>query len=522
MRCGPLRRLAAASLGLVAVALVLAGCATPADATWTPPAWSLPAAVRVTAPAPLDPASVANLTGQRIRNDAVGIAARWSLLPGSQALNGRLAGLVKDAVTARATATKTRYTPAVFPTSAGLGDRGCVRGSTLRPAAEVLTDPALGPAGPSGTAVTCDIVTAIGPFLGERMRVVTGDPAHVASDASTLLYTNVATGEVTLAAQLWTAAAPAELWDDVVDAMRRDAGSLSLATIAPPDQAGAAAIRAALASTVAAPDGSLVITLPPGFTAPELVALGLPPTTESTSIAVGPSASGPLTTPFARQLVEAAGQAFAAPAAVPAGAESVDCTLVPCVAMTYDDGPSDLSSAILDAAAKHHASVTFFWMGEKAAQYAGTIKRAVAEGHLVENHTWNHPHLTTLSPAAVTKQIKDTQAALATAAGVTPKAFRPPYGQYNPGVLAAAGLPAILWDYDTLDWQGPADSVLIDRAVNGPSVGSIVLQHDIQAVTGRVVGTVYDGLADRGFTLVNVQQLLGGKLPASGIVKSGR
>jgi peptidoglycan-N-acetylglucosamine deacetylase len=306
--------------------------------------------------------------------------------------------------------------------------------------------------------------------------------------------------------------------------MRRAAGSLSLAPVQPPDEAALAAIRTALASTVVAPDGSLVITLPAGTTAPELAALGVPPTEAPTVVGLPPAVSGPLTTPFAAALVGAAAQAapYAAPAAVPAGFEPVDCGLVPCVAMTYDDGPSDLTPDILDAAAQHHASVTFFAMGQKAAQYAGTMKRALAEGHLVENHTWNHPHLPTLTEEQVAKQIGDTNAAIAAADGSAPTVFRPPYGEYNAKVLQAAGMAAILWDVDTLDWQGPADDVLRDRAVGSPSPGSIVLQHDIQANTARTVGAVYDGLLDRGFTLVNVQQLFRGKLPTSGAWRSGR
>ncbi len=127
-----------------------------------------------------------------------------------------------------------------------------------------------------------------------------------------------------------------------------------------------------------------------------------------------------------------------------------------------------------------------------------------------------------MSAEQAAKQIRDTTAAIAAASGVAPTVFRPPYGEYTAGVLKAAGMAAILWDVDTFDWQGPADDVLIGRAVGGPSPGSIVLQHDIQPVSGRTVGTVYDGLVDRGFTLVNVRQLFGGTLPASGAYRSGR
>jgi len=85
-----------------------------------------------------------------------------------------------------------------------------------------------------------------------------------------------------------------------------------------------------------------------------------------------------------------------------------------------------------------------------------------------------------------------------------------------------AGMPAILWDVDTEDWQHPADDVLLARAVDQPQPGSIVLQHDIQENTARTAPAVYDGLLDRGFTLVNLRQLFGGALPASGVWRSAR
>ncbi len=85
-----------------------------------------------------------------------------------------------------------------------MADRGCVRGSTLASAADILRQAAWGPAGGTGTAIVCDIVVAAGSFLGERVRVVTGSPTAVASDVSTVLYTDLTTGEVVTADQLWT------------------------------------------------------------------------------------------------------------------------------------------------------------------------------------------------------------------------------------------------------------------------------------------------------------------------------
>ena len=297
--------------------------------------------------------------------------------------------------------------------------------------------------------------------------------------------------------------------------MRRGAGALGDRPASAGDEAQIAAIQAALGTTVPTAEG-LVVTVAPGFSAPELAALGVPATTEPTVVAVPAAVASTLVSPVGARLLAAAGQPYTGPVAPPAGTRAVDCGLVPCVALTYDDGPSDFTPGILDELSARDAAATFFVMGEKARGYADTLVRMTREGQEVEGHTWNHPHLPQLAPGQMAAQIADSTRAIEAASGQDVTAFRPPYGEFSPQVLAAAGMPAILWDVDSLDWQRPAEDVLIARAVEQPRAGSIILQHDIQAVTAATAGAVLDGLRDRGFQLVTVKQLFGGDLPASG------
>jgi peptidoglycan/xylan/chitin deacetylase (PgdA/CDA1 family) len=509
---------------LIATMLAVTGCAVAADPTWQPPEWKPPALTVTTLPQPLDATALGGLAPQRLRNEAVAVQARFTLVPAVPALDERVLAVVRAAIDARVFASGVAYTPQAFPRGAGLGDRRCVPGATLRPAADVLADPALGPPGGAGSAVVCDIVAAAGTVLGQRVRVVSGDAATVAADASTLIYADVATGAVASAAELWSADAPSALWSALVEALRRDVGSLSLAPVGLPDEGGLALLAEGLATTVPAPDGTLVFTLPAGFTAPELAALGLPPLPEQRVVGVPPSSAHGIVSPVGAALVAAAssGAPYTPPAAVPAGRQSVDCRLFPCVAVTYDDGPGRLTPGILDAYAARSAAATFFVLGQSAGGARDVVARMAAEGHEVGNHTWGHPDLTTLPAAVVARQVRDTTAVIEAATGQPVRLFRPPYGEYDAAVLAAAGLPAILWDVDTVDYTHPADDVLVSRAVDEARPGSIVLQHDIQPGTARTVGAVIDGLHDRGFRLVTVSQLFGGAPPSSGAWRSAR
>lgn len=505
---------------LAAAVLTLVGCAPASRAGWAPPTGE-PDVVHATSPGPEIDAGAAGplaraLVPLRVRND-VGIQARIALLPAGAStdpFNHAVEEILRSAIADRVVVSGTAYTPTASPVGAGLGDRRCVADSTVRAAAALLADPAFGPAGGAGTAVVCGIVAAAGTVFGQRVRVVKGDAERIQSDATTTLYTDVQTGETTTADGLWAAGAAATLGTFIVEALRRDAGALSHRPTSG-DEVPAEAIQAALATTVPAAEG-LVITVAAGFSSPTLLALGVPATAEPIAFGIPADVAAPLVSPLGARLLAAAGQPYSGPAAAPAGARAVDCGLVPCVAVTYDDGPSGYTPGILDALAARDAAATFFAMGENARGFADTLSRMVREGHEVEGHTWNHPHLPRLTEPQVTAQVVDATRAIEAATGQPVIAFRPPYGEFTPQVLAAAGMPAILWDVDTLDWQRPADETLIARAVEQPRAGSIVLQHDTQAGTSRTVGAVLDGLLDRGFQLVTVRQLFGGQLPASG------
>ncbi|GAA3632201.1 hypothetical protein GCM10022200_13860 [Microbacterium awajiense] len=483
-----------------------------------PPPWPVVADVRVVEPpAPVDlahaPVVAASVTPVRLRDDSARVQARTLFLPGVGAFNAAVEDQLREGLHGAAQASGTRYTPTVFPRGAGLGDRLCVAGSTGLPAADVLTDPALGPAGGAGTALVCDVVAAADTFLGLRVRIVSGSAEEVASDIAVITYGDAATGEAVSAAGLWAEGAADTLSADIVDAVRRDAGALSLAPPSAGDDAQLEAIRAALTTTVPTAAG-LAFTIAPGFSAPELTALGVVATTVPLTVEVPAAVAAELVSPFGARMLEAGARAYAVPARV--GAGWTDCSLTPCVAVTYDDGPSRFTPGILDELNARGAVATFFALGQYAAGGRDTLRRMTAEGHEVENHTWNHPNLTDLTAEQVASQIDSTTVALEAASGQAVRVFRPPYGEFDASTLAAAGMAAILWDVDTSDYQHPSADVLVARAVDPPRPGSIVLVHDIHESTAVATPRIIDGLLDRGFTLVTVSQLFDGSLPTSG------
>lgn len=526
---------------------LLVGCAgLPTDDTWIPPAWPDNVAVvtvltgpdlrsgsqddptaRSTSDSVGDPvinaavseADTAGLIDGRIRNDRAGLQVRYVEALGADGFNARVAEILGTAIAGTGVP---EWVPEVFDATAGLADRGCATGSTTRPAAELMADPAFGPAGGAGTAVTCEIVAAFGPVLGVAFRTVTGTVDSIASDRTEVLFADFEANTGIEATSIWTPEAGAELWDGAVQALRREAGALSAAGLQPPSGQQLALAEAALGSAQIG-ETSIQFSFPAGLTSAELVALGIPATGAPLAVTVSGTAEALVPegwlTPEGEQLLSHHGTSFRG---VPAwnAAHAVDCDLVACVAVTYDDGPSGFTAELLDILAAHEAPATFFMLGGAVSGAAEVVALAATNGHELASHSMTHPDLTSISAKAARAEVLEAGKMITEITGQPATMYRPPYGALNEEVIDAVKLPAILWSIDTLDWQRPGEAELVDRAAVAASPGDIILFHDTHADTVNAAGDVLEVLKERGLTPVTVTQLFEGEVPSGRV--SGR
>lgn len=188
----------------------------------------------------------------------------------------------------------------------------------------------------------------------------------------------------------------------------------------------------------------------------------------------------------------------------------------PYVAMTFDDGPHPQNTPrLLDILRARNIKATFYVIGGNVDRYPHIVRRIVAEGHEIGNHTYTHRKLTSLSDSEVKKEMRRTQDAIVRAAGVKPRTMRPPYGalyqRQRNFVFSDFGYPTIMWSIDPLDWKRPGPSVVKSRIVSKAHNGAIILAHDLHAPTVDAMPGTFDGLLSRGYKFITVSQLLAQK-----------
>ena len=163
------------------------------------------------------------------------------------------------------------------------------------------------------------------------------------------------------------------------------------------------------------------------------------------------------------------------------------------VAITIDDGPDpEVTPAVLDLLAAEGAAgaggtkATFFCIADRARAQPALMRRIVAAGHSVQNHSLQHRHnFSLLGPRGFAREIGAAQALLADITGVRPHCFRAPAGLRNPlldPVLHRLNLHLVSWTRRGFDTRRADPAAVLQRLTQGMAhglgAGSILLLHD--------------------------------------------
>ena len=183
----------------------------------------------------------------------------------------------------------------------------------------------------------------------------------------------------------------------------------------------------------------------------------------------------------------------------------------PMIALTFDDGPGEYTSELLDCLEENNAHATFFMLGQNVELYPDDVKRMLKLGCEIGNHSWDHKNMFELDIDSVVKQFNDADQALIDACGQASTVVRAPYGNANEEIMNAVGKPFFMWSLDSLDWSYKDvdldyKSIMEDNA-SVIKDGTIILMHDIHEPSVKAAERIIPELINMGFKLVTVSEM---------------
>lgn len=181
------------------------------------------------------------------------------------------------------------------------------------------------------------------------------------------------------------------------------------------------------------------------------------------------------------------------------------------VALTFDDGPHELTPKYLEVLGRAGARATFFLVGRACVEHPGGVEEIARAGHEVASHGYTHTEFPRLGEEALRSELERT-AALLPPAKTRRALVRPPRGVVTPRSLLAcfrAGYTSAMWSLDTLDWDAAnADEVMRRLPIARVAPGEIILMHEGKGATLEALPRVLAALAEARFELVTVGELV--------------
>ena len=187
------------------------------------------------------------------------------------------------------------------------------------------------------------------------------------------------------------------------------------------------------------------------------------------------------------------------------------------VALTFDDGPHPrYTPQILDILSEFGVEATFFVVGSNAEYYPDIVKRELAEGHEIGNHTYHHFHTVNVSGEKLQRDIIACHKSIKRISGKDVHLFRPPEGVFNEEIkwlCSKQGYTIVMWSVDTRDWAHTPIPDICKNVMDNVKDGSIILMHDFigkNSPTPAALRRIIPMLQESGYEFVTVSRLLEG------------
>lgn len=185
------------------------------------------------------------------------------------------------------------------------------------------------------------------------------------------------------------------------------------------------------------------------------------------------------------------------------------------ISLTFDDGPdSSVTPGVLNILKNNNVKASFFFVGNQINLFPHIVKTAYNEGHLILNHSWNHPYFTKINSQSIINEIIFTEKRIQNIIGKKPAIVRPPYGATDEKVLAAINSTnnkVVIWSIDSMDWVRNIDKqTIVENILNNARSGDIILMHSSLGhnVIIEVLQVIINELKKKAFKIVDLGVLL--------------
>lgn len=184
--------------------------------------------------------------------------------------------------------------------------------------------------------------------------------------------------------------------------------------------------------------------------------------------------------------------------------------------LTFDAGyENGCTAKILDTLKEKQVPAAFFLVGNYIRQSPDLVRRMVAEGHTVGNHTMHHYDMSRLSDkAAFSKELTDLEALYKETVGQElPKYYRPPQGIYSEENLKMAqelGYKTLFWSLAYVDWNNdsqPTREAAFAKLLPRTHNGAVVLLHSTSKTNAEILGELIDKWKAMGYRFGTLEEL---------------
>lgn len=184
------------------------------------------------------------------------------------------------------------------------------------------------------------------------------------------------------------------------------------------------------------------------------------------------------------------------------------------VAISFDAawGNED-TEEILSILKKNNVKATFFMTGGWVESYPEDVKKILAAGHDLGNHSENHKNMSQLSDSDCQEELMKVHNKVKELTGYEMSLFRPPYGDYDNEVICNAsdcGYYTVQWSIDSLDWKNYGVNDIIERVCEHDALkpGAIILCHNGADYTADALDTLIKRIREKGYEFVPISELI--------------